>query len=67
MAAAVAVEVRAVRAAVAAAVQVVPAVAVAAALAGAPDSVAAAVDSMRSVAMPICPEERWPREARGGC
>lgn len=68
MAEAVGVEVRAVRVAAAAAEgQVVRAVAVVEALAGAPVSVVAAVASMRSAAMRICPEERWPKEAKGGC
>lgn len=58
----------AVRAAVAAVAQVeVPAVAVVAALEVPAASVVAVVGSMRSAAMPICPEETWPRAAKGGC
>jgi hypothetical protein len=47
--------------------QVVPAAAVVAALVGAPDSAGAGVVSVRSAAMPICPEESWPKEAKAGC
>jgi hypothetical protein len=69
MAAAVAVEVAdlAVLAEVVAVAQVVPAAAVVAALVGAPDSAGAGVVSVRSAAMPICPEESWPKEAKAGC